>query len=96
MVTRKRTTDELFKDGLNLHEFSKMALSKPLIEIINPILQQEEVWEKSMGNANTTLNLSDISDHRVQDCLILILRIEIACSEKSPRDQLVISDVLAN
>ncbi|KAM7518976.1 hypothetical protein LguiB_017938 [Lonicera macranthoides] len=53
MVTGKRPTDEMFKDGLNLHEFSKMALSKPLIESIDPILQ-EEVWEKSTCNANTT------------------------------------------
>ncbi|KAM7518977.1 hypothetical protein LguiB_017939 [Lonicera macranthoides] len=87
MVTGKRPTDEMFKDGLNLHEFSKMALSKPLIESIDPILQEE--------NANTTHNLSDISDHRVQECLLSILRIGIACSEESPRDRLAISDVLA-
>ncbi|KAM7514962.1 hypothetical protein LguiA_004545 [Lonicera macranthoides] len=94
MVTGKRPTDVMFKDSLNLHEFSKMALSKPLIESIDPILQ-EEVWEKSTCNANTTRNLSDISNHRVQDCLISILRIGIACSEESPRDRLVINDVLA-
>ncbi|KAM7519417.1 hypothetical protein LguiB_018379 [Lonicera macranthoides] len=40
MVTGKRPTDEMFKDGLNLHEFSKLALSKPLGETIDPILFQ--------------------------------------------------------
>ncbi|KAM7514965.1 hypothetical protein LguiA_004548 [Lonicera macranthoides] len=95
MVTGKQPTDEMFKDGLNLHEFSKMALTKPLIETIDPILQQEEVWENTMDNANTTHNLSDISDHRVQECLLSILRIGIACSEESPRDRLAINDVLA-
>ncbi|KAM7514961.1 hypothetical protein LguiA_004544 [Lonicera macranthoides] len=95
MVTGKRPTDEMFKDSLNLHEFSKMALTKPLIETIDLILQQEEVWENNMDNANTTHNLSDISNHRVQECLLSILRIGIACLEESPRDRLVISDVLA-
>ncbi|KAM7515430.1 hypothetical protein LguiA_005013 [Lonicera macranthoides] len=95
MVTGKRPTDEMFKDGLNLHEFSKMALSKPLIETIDPILFQQEEAEIRMGNASNTQNGSDIGNYKVQECLISIIRIGIACSEESPRDRLAISDVLA-
>ncbi|KAM7515420.1 hypothetical protein LguiA_005003 [Lonicera macranthoides] len=84
------------KTVLTFCEFSKMALSKPLIKIIDPILlQQEEARETSTSNANTTHNHSHIGQYSVQECLISILRIGIACSEESPRERLEISDVLA-
>ena len=31
MFLRKRSTDEMFKDGLNLHNFAKMALPERLV-----------------------------------------------------------------
>ncbi|KAM7519416.1 hypothetical protein LguiB_018378 [Lonicera macranthoides] len=66
MFTGKRPTDEMFKDGLNLHEFSKMAISKPLIELIDPILlQQEEACETSMGNASSNHNHSNIGKYKL-------------------------------
>ena len=45
MFTGRRPTDDMFKDGLNLHDFVKMALPKRLIEIVNPMLLPREVEE---------------------------------------------------
>ncbi|KAM7519389.1 hypothetical protein LguiB_018351 [Lonicera macranthoides] len=42
MFTGKRPTDEMFKDDLNLREFSKMAFPNKLVETIDPILLQQE------------------------------------------------------
>ena len=38
MFLGKRPTDEMFKDGLNLHNFAKIGLSKRVVQIVDPIL----------------------------------------------------------
>ncbi|XP_058072558.1 probable LRR receptor-like serine/threonine-protein kinase At3g47570 isoform X2 [Magnolia sinica] len=39
----KRPTDDMFKDGLSLHEFAKMALPDQVMRIADPSLLLEEV-----------------------------------------------------
>nr|GMD52947.1 probable LRR receptor-like serine/threonine-protein kinase At3g47570 [Ipomoea batatas] len=41
MLTGKRPTDELFKDGLNLHSYAKAALPDRGVEIADPKFLQE-------------------------------------------------------
>ncbi|XP_019196002.1 PREDICTED: putative receptor-like protein kinase At3g47110 [Ipomoea nil] len=41
MLTRRRPTDELFKDGLNLHSYAKAALPDIGMEIAHPKIVQE-------------------------------------------------------
>ena len=53
MFTRRRPTDDMFKDGLNLHNFVKMSLPKRLIQVVDPMLLPREVEE--MGVATTTM-----------------------------------------
>ena len=45
MFLGKRPTDDMFKDGLNLHNFAKMALPEKLVQIVDPILLPREVDE---------------------------------------------------
>ena len=45
MFLGKRPTDNMFKDGLNLHNFAKMALPEKLVQIVDPILLPREVDE---------------------------------------------------
>uniref|UniRef100_A0A2N9HWK5 non-specific serine/threonine protein kinase n=1 Tax=Fagus sylvatica TaxID=28930 RepID=A0A2N9HWK5_FAGSY len=52
MFTGRRPTDDMFKDGLNLHDFVKMALPKRLIEIVNPMLLPREVEEMESSNCS--------------------------------------------
>ena len=48
MFTGKRPTNNMFKDGLNLHNFVKMALPKRLVQVVDPMLCQEKKkkWEQ--------------------------------------------------
>ncbi|XP_058099922.1 probable LRR receptor-like serine/threonine-protein kinase At3g47570 [Magnolia sinica] len=43
MFTGKRPTDEMFKDGLSLHQFVKTALPDGVMDIVDPRLFSEEV-----------------------------------------------------
>ena len=36
MLLGKRPTDKMFEDGLNLHNFAKMALPEKLVQIVDP------------------------------------------------------------
>ena len=38
MFTGKRPTDNIFQDGLNLHDFVNAALPEGIIDIIDPTL----------------------------------------------------------
>jgi serine/threonine protein kinase len=53
MFIGRRPTDDMFKDGLNLHDFVKMALPKRLIEIVNPMLLPREVEEMGVATVAT-------------------------------------------
>ncbi|PRQ56836.1 putative protein kinase RLK-Pelle-LRR-XII-1 family [Rosa chinensis] len=79
MFTEKRPTDHMFSDGLNLHNFLKMALPARVTEIANSLFHS--------GGTN------DTSDQKIEECLSLILGIGIACSTEFPRDRMDISDV---
>uniref|UniRef100_A0A2N9FT61 Protein kinase domain-containing protein n=1 Tax=Fagus sylvatica TaxID=28930 RepID=A0A2N9FT61_FAGSY len=53
MFTGRRPTDDMFKDGLNLHNFVKMALPKRLIHVVDPMLLPREAEE--MGVATVAI-----------------------------------------
>ncbi|XP_028052818.1 receptor kinase-like protein Xa21 [Camellia sinensis] len=83
MFTGKRPTDEIFKDGLSLHNFVKEALPGSVSEISGPILFQTEREEKE----------NIIRSEKIVECLSLILEIGVNCSSNLPRERMEINDV---
>ena len=49
MFTGRRPTYDMFKDGLYLHNFVKMALPKRLIQVVNPMLLPREAEEMGVA-----------------------------------------------
>ncbi|XP_059627084.1 probable LRR receptor-like serine/threonine-protein kinase At3g47570 [Cornus florida] len=89
MFTGKRPTDEMFSDGLELHNFAKATV----IIANSVLLQQREEREASMST-NNTLNQNRDSSYKIQECLTSVFKIGIACSEESPTERLDIIDVV--
>ncbi|XP_050250719.1 probable LRR receptor-like serine/threonine-protein kinase At3g47570 [Quercus robur] len=105
----KRPTDNMFKDGLNLHNFAKMALPEKLVQIVDPILLPREVDEaptaivaaRAYNNGNEIQ--VDVEAHgipnlcqmdpNVHKCLVSILEIGLACSMESPKDRMKMKEV---
>ncbi|PIA37152.1 hypothetical protein AQUCO_03000016v1 [Aquilegia coerulea] len=83
MFTRKRPTDQMFKDGHSLHEFSKLALPHRVMEIIDERLLSEETHNGDINALN-----------RMRECLSSIIRIGIACSVDIMTERMDIKDVL--
>ncbi|XVF05352.1 hypothetical protein REPUB_Repub05bG0164800 [Reevesia pubescens] len=88
MFTGKRPTDDMFKDGLTLHHWAKMALPDPVLEVVDPFLLAGEENASSSRNPRR----SHMEETKMKECLISILRVGIACSVESPRDRIDIVD----
>ena len=109
MFLGKRPTDDMFKDGLNLHNFAKMALPEKLAQIVDPILLPREVDEdpttivvaREYNNGNeiqVDMEAQGIPnlyqmDPNVHKCLVSILEIGLACSMESPKDRIKMMEV---
>ena len=83
MFTGKWSTDDMFKDGLNLHDFVKTALPDQVIDILDPIL----LWERED-------NQNQIRSPKIQECFILIFGIGVSCSREFARERMNMSDVV--
>ena len=102
MFTRRRPTDDIFKDGLNLHNFVKMALPERLVQVVNPMLLPREAVEMEattvaiVATEEETNNIEDFRqiDADMQKCLLSTLNIGIKCSMESPKDRMSMEEVI--
>ncbi|KAK9081939.1 hypothetical protein Syun_030921 [Stephania yunnanensis] len=85
----RRPTDEEFEDGLDLHQFCKIALCKEVMKIIDPhVLEHEE--EANDDHRDVYLNNSEIqrSTHhesgKTEECITSIIKVGVQCSMPSP------------
>ncbi|KAK4592290.1 hypothetical protein RGQ29_016713 [Quercus rubra] len=92
MFTGKRPTDSIFLNSLNLRDFVKANLPERIIDIIDPNLP----WERQEGEIrmNDACNEDQNGSLNIQECLILILEIGLACSTEVPRERMDITDAL--
>lgn len=86
MFTRKRPTDGMFKDDMNLHKFASMALPEHVEEIVDPLLLEKE---ESRGSNATTAE-----DEEIRKCLVPIIKLGVACSVELPGERMNISNVV--
>ncbi|KAL5568499.1 hypothetical protein UlMin_025074 [Ulmus minor] len=103
MFTARRPTDQLFKDGYNLHNFVKTAIPERLVEIVDPNLLSMEIEETTLRGINRNIvesqheisesdNLSHMNA-KTRNCLLSVLEIGLACSRESPRERATMNDV---
>ncbi|KAM3282680.1 putative LRR receptor-like serine/threonine-protein kinase [Capsicum chacoense] len=91
MLTGKRPTDDAFSNGLNLHNYAKMAFSTDkVMEIVDPMLchslQEEETSDSTVGERKN-------KDY-VKKCINFMCKIGIACTMETVKERMGISDVV--
>ncbi|KAL6205369.1 hypothetical protein ACLB2K_022630 [Fragaria x ananassa] len=89
MFTRKSPTDPLFNDGLNLHNFVRMALPEHVEEITDSLL------EGAFTTVDEACNQTIKRQQRIKESLMLIFEIGIGYSTESPTNRKDISDVVS-
>nr|XP_043633712.1 putative receptor-like protein kinase At3g47110 [Erigeron canadensis] len=92
MITGKRPTDHVFQEGLNLHSYVTMALPDRLMEIIELTLLS--ITQEEMEVAN--VNHEDLAKEgeRLEESMILLARIGLACSLESPKQRMYTSKII--
>ncbi|CAI0415486.1 unnamed protein product [Linum tenue] len=91
MFTGRRPTDEAFKDGLNLHNFSAAALADKATEIVDPTVLLERQDDSSSSRSS-----DDHSKNETQkvstEAVVSIIQVGVECSNEMPRERMSISD----
>ncbi|CAI0549978.1 unnamed protein product [Linum tenue] len=100
IFTGRRPTNEIFKNGLSLHGFVGNALSEKLIaKVVDPILLNElSLGQATHSYVNSSSNNSEEANynksHILEEALISILEIGVACSPDSPDERISMSEVV--
>lgn len=92
MMTSKKPTDNIFVEGLNLHDCARMALPDHAVEIVDPILLQEDEEEEARLNRNE--GPTQVRNGEKIECLIRMMKVGVGCSMESPQDRMAISDAV--
>jgi len=87
MLTGRRPTDEMFKDGQNLRNFVAISFPNNILQILDPrIISEYEATtvEGNCGNLNAEAG----------KCVVSLFRIGLACSVESPKERMNLVDVI--
>ncbi|XP_027913209.1 probable LRR receptor-like serine/threonine-protein kinase At3g47570 [Vigna unguiculata] len=87
MLTGRRPTDEMFKDGQNLRNFVAVSIPNNLLQILDQrIISEYEATavEGNCGNLNA----------EAEKCVVSLFRIGLACSVESPKERMNLVDVI--
>ncbi|CDP10862.1 unnamed protein product [Coffea canephora] len=90
MITRKRPTDDMFMDELDLHNYVNRALAGQVYEIVDHLL----LSKAGDGNKRMTPGGDKTNGGRDMDCVISLLKIGLKCSEKLPNDRMHMNEVV--
>ncbi|KAG8381740.1 hypothetical protein BUALT_Bualt05G0004000 [Buddleja alternifolia] len=89
LFTGKSPTNDIFSNGLTLHNLAKSAIPKRVLEISDPILvydddDDDDEWEEKC----------EYSKDGMMKCLISVIGIGISCSTEFPRERMDIKSVI--
>ncbi|KAF7829119.1 putative LRR receptor-like serine/threonine-protein kinase [Senna tora] len=91
----RRPTNEMFIDGLNLHNYVKNALPDKVLQIVDPVLLSKEIKQavSAAEEENHKNEKKLMSEMHVEKCLVDLFSIGLACSAESPKERINMRDV---
>ncbi|KAI5669386.1 hypothetical protein M9H77_19239 [Catharanthus roseus] len=93
MFTGKRPTDNIFKDGLDLHNFvDKMNFPEQVMMITYPSLGEETRRVLEPGD-HIVIRVNN-NDRDLIESLVSIFRIGIKCSSTLPKDRMNMNEAV--
>ncbi|KAL4322046.1 hypothetical protein AHAS_Ahas14G0171300 [Arachis hypogaea] len=96
MLTRKRPTEEMFKDGCSLHNYVRDACPDNILEIVDAtllLLIGEEIQTPTAAEENNHIENAGHLESNVENCLFSLFKIGLACSVDSPRERMNMMEV---
>ncbi|CAN0892451.1 Probable LRR receptor-like serine/threonine-protein kinase At3g47570 [Linum grandiflorum] len=95
LYTGKRPTNEIFRDGLSLHNVVMGAvLEKRTLEVVDPILLNELLRKLTTHHNYTKSGSLEEARKEQEELMSSILQIGIACSSDIPEERISMNEVL--
>ena len=102
MFIGKRPIDEMFKDGLSIHQFTAMALPEHVMDIVDPLM----FFEVDEEDVDDEINEEDIKEiikeyphvnisSTIKDCVISLFQIGLSCSTTLPDNRMPTNAVVS-
>lgn len=90
MLTGKRPTDEMFKDGLNLYKFVEKSFPHKIEEILDPriVPGYRDEGEDAGGNLDR-----EGQPMVAMSCIIKLIALGLLCSAETPKDRPTMQDI---
>lgn len=99
IFTGKRPTDEMFQGSMGIQQFTALALSNHVMDIIDPsLLLHDEELEGYNEDYSEEIALryenepGDMSS--MKKCLVCVLQIGVSCSSTSPSERIQMNEVV--
>ena len=80
MFTAKRPTDPLFQGGQSIRSYVAAAYPGRVMQAADPMLVQH--------------NENNMDDGSLEECMMLVFRVALRCTEESPRARLITRDAI--
>uniref|UniRef100_A0A0E0MPP9 Receptor kinase-like protein Xa21 n=1 Tax=Oryza punctata TaxID=4537 RepID=A0A0E0MPP9_ORYPU len=80
MFTAKRPTDDLFQGGRSIRSYVATAYPDSAMEIVDQAMLQ--------------LKEKDMSEKKMEVCIVSVLRVALKCTEDSPRARMLTGDII--
>ncbi|KAF7835976.1 putative LRR receptor-like serine/threonine-protein kinase [Senna tora] len=93
MLTRRRPTEEMFKDGHNLHNYVKASFPNKLLQIVDEAIFPRGSNQTMESTEDGYLENMTINNPNIEKWLISLFRIGLACSVDSPKERMNMIDV---
>ncbi|KAJ0088564.1 hypothetical protein Patl1_31672 [Pistacia atlantica] len=88
MLTGRRPTDDMFREGLSLHSFVKMSAPDQVADIVDSTILEEALQvQDCRGILQPTLQ------GKIHETLVSLLRLGLQCSAELPSERKQIKDV---
>ncbi|KAL9234514.1 hypothetical protein vseg_009380 [Gypsophila vaccaria] len=90
LMTGKNPTDDMFKDGYDLHMYGEAALPNRVLQIVDSTLEED--------------NLTEVADDKgtIQcarqwraECINSVISVGVACSNRLPQDRMKITEAIS-
>ncbi|KNA10616.1 hypothetical protein SOVF_142460 isoform A [Spinacia oleracea] len=92
LVTRRRPTDYMFKEGFNLHMYAKAALPDQVLQIVDSTLMEDESDDEA-GEMEPRTQQEMLQ--KKEECMMLMVKIRVACSSHLPHERMKINEALS-
>ncbi|XP_074279796.1 uncharacterized protein LOC141605066 [Silene latifolia] len=87
LMTGKSPTDNMFKEGYNLHLYAREALPDQVVQIVDPSLEEDNLTEE----ADDTRAIQDELQRRLE-CITTVISVGMSCSNHLPQERMKIVD----